>query len=58
MTVLKLDDACVKEFLTAVVSVAYLALHICFHRSIASTYQLTLRRSIIKAAREIYCLNV
>jgi hypothetical protein len=52
MKVLKFDDAWVTEFLTAVVFVACLALQICFHCSIASTYQLTLRQSIIKTARE------
>jgi len=54
-TVQKLD-ACGEELLTAIISVAYLALQTCFRRSIASTYQLTHGQSIKVAAREVYCL--
>jgi hypothetical protein len=54
-TVPKLD-ACGEELLTAIVSVAYLALQTCFRCTIASAYQLALGQSIMEAAREVYCL--
>jgi hypothetical protein len=49
-------NACGEELLTAIVSVAYLALHTCFRCTIASTYQLALGQSMSEAAREVYCL--
>jgi len=55
MTVQKLD-ACGEELLTAIVSVAYLALQTCFRGTKACTYQLALGQSISEAVREVYCL--
>jgi len=57
-TVQKLDDACGEGLITAIVSVAYLALQTCFRCSIASTYLLAHGQSIMEAAREVYCLKV
>jgi len=54
-TVLK-HDACGEGLLTASITVAFLALQTCFCCTKAAAYQLAPGLSIMKAAREVYCL--